>query len=213
MKSLSPAVLARPDPSELHPAAHPRPARAACVVWLTGLSGAGKSTLAKGLRARMVHCGLPVAVLDGDTVRQGLSRGLGFSEEDRCENVRRIAEVARLLSAQGVLVVVATISPRQAQRALARQIVSAAYREVHVDAPVGLCEQRDVKGLYARVRRGEIAQFTGVSDPYEAPAAPDLRIDTAALGIADAVQKLTVALVGRWMAASQPMAPQAELVR
>jgi len=213
MKSLSPAVLAEPDLSDLRRAAVPRPAQAACVVWLTGLSGAGKSTLAEGLRARLVRCGVPVAVLDGDTVRQGLSRGLGFSEQDRRENVRRIAEVARLLSAQGVLVVVAAISPRHAQRAMARQIVGAAYREVHVDAPVGLCEHRDVKGLYARVRRGELGQFTGVSDAYEAPATPDLRIDTAVLGIAEAVQQLTVALVGRWMAGSRAAAPDAELAR
>ena len=213
MKSLSPAVLAGPDLSDLRRAAAPRPAQAACVVWLTGLSGAGKSTLAEGLRARLLRCGVPVAVLDGDTVRQGLSRGLGFSEQDRRENVRRIAEVAHLLSMQGVLVVVAAISPRQAQRALARQIVGSAYREVHVDAPVGLCEHRDVKGLYARVRRGELSQFTGVSDAYEAPAAPDLRIDTAALGIAEAVQRLTVALVGRWMAAGRGGMPGAELAR
>lgn len=210
MKSLSPAVLAEPDLSDLCRAAAPRPAQAACVVWLTGLSGAGKSTLAEGLRARLVRCGVAVAVLDGDTVRQGLSQGLGFSEQDRRENVRRIAEVARLLSAQGVLVVVAAIAPRRAQRALARQIVGPAYREVHVDAPVGLCEHRDVKGLYARVRRGELTQFTGVSDDYEMPTTPDLRIDTAALGIAEAVQQLTVALVGRWMAAGWTATPGAE---
>lgn len=213
MKSSSPAVLAWPDSSEPYREAMPRPARAACVVWLTGLSGAGKSTLAKGLHARLMRCGVPVAVLDGDMVRQGLSRGLGFSEQDRRENIRRIAEVARLLSMQGVLVVVAAISPRQAQRALARQIIGAAYREVHVDAPVDLCEHRDVKGLYARVRRGELAQFTGVSDAYEAPVAPDLRIDTSALGIAEAVQQLIVALVGRWMAVARATARRAELLR
>jgi len=162
-------------------------------MWMTGLSGAGKSTLAQGLRARLQGEQVASVILDGDEVRGGLSRGLGFSQEDRSENIRRMAEVARLLSRQGMLVIVAAITPLQAQRAMAREIVGEAFREIHVHAPFALCEQRDVKGLYARARRNEIAAFTGISDSYEAPVAPDLVIDTSACRLADAVEALLLA--------------------
>ncbi|WP_345944799.1 adenylyl-sulfate kinase [Variovorax sp. dw_954] len=163
---------------------------AARVAWLTGLSGAGKSTLAAALRDRFVAQGAAVAVLDGDAVRNGLSHGLGFSAEDRMENIRRLAHVARLLSDQGIVSIVAAVSPLRGQRTLAREIIGPACFEVYVCTPLAVCEQRDVKGLYARARRGEIPLFTGVSDVYEPPAHPDLRIDTSTCELALAVELL-----------------------
>src|SRR5690349_4662246 len=139
------------------------------VLWLTGLSGAGKTTIARNLQARLQARGVPVAILDGDEIRRGLSQGLGFSDADRCENIRRIAEVAHLLNSQGFIVIVAAISPLNKHRGMARKIVGAAYREVYVKASLSDCERRDVKGLYARARRGQVAKFTGVSDAYEPP--------------------------------------------
>jgi adenylylsulfate kinase len=165
------------------------------VAWFTGLSGAGKSTLASALRERFVARGEAVALLDGDEVRGGVSHDLGFSPEDRLENIRRIAHVARLLSDQGIVVIVATVSPLAAQRSLARQIIGPAYLEVYVNTPMSICERRDVKGLYARARRGEIAQFTGVSDAYEAPANPDLLIDTSECELSHAVDFLVPSIV------------------
>ena len=169
------------------------PGAPSCVMWMTGLSGAGKSTIARGLRKRLQGEGVASVILDGDEVRGGLSQGLGFSRADRSENIRRMAEVARLLSAQGLPVIVAAISPLREQRAMAREIVGAAFREIHVQAPVALCERRDVKGLYARARRNEVAQFTGISDPYEAPLDPDLVIDTSGCKVAEAVETLMLA--------------------
>ena len=161
-----------------------------CVIWLTGLSGAGKSTIANSLRERATAQGTPVAILDGDDVRRGLSQGLGFGHADRRENIRRMAEVARLLSDQGLAVIVAAVSPMQEQRAMARKIVGTAFREVHVHASLATCEQRDVKGLYARARRGEVAKFTGISDIYEPPLQPDLVIDTSSCEVAQAASRL-----------------------
>jgi adenylylsulfate kinase len=166
----------------------------ACVVWLTGLSGSGKSTIARALRARLADCGHAAAVLDGDEIRQGLSRGLRFSEAERSENIRRIAEVARLLSSQGITVIVAAITPLSKHRRLARHIVGAAYREVYVKASLAACERRDVKGLYARARRGEVAQFTGVSDSYEAPTQADLLIDTSQRDLDSEIEDLMALL-------------------
>ncbi|MEJ8821402.1 adenylyl-sulfate kinase [Variovorax humicola] len=160
------------------------------VAWFTGLSGAGKSTLAAGLRTRFVSHGAAVAVLDGDDIRDGLSHGLGFGPEDRLENIRRIAHVARLLSDQGIVVIVAAVSPLCGQRSLAKEIIGPAYLEVYVNTPMAVCEQRDVKGLYARARRGEIARFTGVSDAYEPPLHPDLLIDTSTCELPSAVDFL-----------------------
>lgn len=163
---------------------------APCVIWLTGLSGAGKSTIAKSLRLRAIAAGVPVAILDGDDIRRGLSQGLGFGQADRRENIRRIAEVARLLSDQGLVVIVAAVSPMRELRALARNIIGAAFREVYVSAPLATCERRDVKGLYARARRGEVTKFTGISDAYEAPLQPDLVIDTSDCEVAQATSAL-----------------------
>ena len=160
------------------------------VVWLTGLSGGGKSTLAKGVQAACNASGLPVVILDGDDIRAGLSRGLGFSNEDRTENIRRMAQVARLLCAQGVTVLVAAVTPLREHRRLARDIVGQPFCEVFVDAPLSVCEGRDVKGLYARARRGEVPLFTGVSDVYERPLNPDLSIDTSTCDIPVAVDRL-----------------------
>ncbi len=146
--------------------------------WLTGLSGSGKSTVARLAAGRLRDQGLRVEVLDGDDVRQNLSAGLGFSREDRAENVRRIAFVADLLSRNDVLAFVAAVSPFRAGRDEARGRMGARFVEVHVKATVDECERRDVKGLYERARQGEIKGFTGVSDPYEEPVAAELTIDT-----------------------------------
>lgn len=147
-------------------------------VWLTGLSGAGKSTVARLVERTLRARGVNVEVLDGDAVRRNLSQGLGFSREDRDTNIRRIAYVADLLSRNGVTVIVAAISPYRAVRDEARALMGSRFIEVHVQAPVSVCATRDVKGLYAKALAGEIAHFTGVSDPYEPPTRPDLVLDT-----------------------------------
>ena len=147
-------------------------------LWFTGLSGSGKTTitnqLVKALRKRSV----PLEVLDGDIVRENLSKGLGFSKEDRDTNIRRIAFVANLLSRNGVPVITAAISPYREIRNEAREMMDGRFVEAYVKASVEVCEQRDVKGLYAKARAGEIKEFTGVSDPYEPPEEPELVIDT-----------------------------------
>lgn len=148
------------------------------ILWLTGLSGAGKSTLSRALHAHLARC-QPMEVLDGDEVRTWLSRGLGFSREDREENVRRIGQVARLLAKHGVGVIAAAISPYAASRAEVRRLAEAAgipFVEVFVHAPLDVLIARDVKELYKKALAGELAHFTGVSDPYEAPAAPDVTV-------------------------------------
>jgi bifunctional enzyme CysN/CysC len=160
-------------------------------LWLTGLSGSGKSTLAKALEKRLVESGHLAYILDGDNIRHGLNRDLGFSAQDRTENIRRVAEVARLLNEAGVIVITAFISPYRADRAQARQIIGAGrFAEIYVDAPLELCESRDPKGLYKKARAGEIPQFTGISDPYEAPEAPDLRLRTAEESVDQLVARL-----------------------
>jgi len=148
-------------------------------VWFTGLSGSGKSTLANLLEKRLHAQGRHTYVLDGDNVRHGLNRDLGFTEADRVENIRRVAEVARLMVDAGLIVIVAFISPFRAERDFARSLFAPGeFIEVYVDAPLEECERRDVKGLYARARRGEIAAFTGISSPYEAPARPEMHLKT-----------------------------------
>jgi adenylyl-sulfate kinase len=149
------------------------------VVWLTGLPSSGKSTIARRLAAQLRALGEPVEVLDGDVLRAQGSADLGFSPEHRVEQARRAAVMARSLLTEGVLPIVAVISPSERSRAAARAVLGAAMLEVYVDAPVAVCERRDVKGLYARARRGELAAFTGVSAAYEPPAAPALRLHTA----------------------------------
>jgi len=153
------------------------------VIWLTGLSGAGKSTLALALERVLFDRHLQVTVLDGDVVRSGLSADLGYSYDDRVENIRRVAEVAALFADAGSIVVTAFISPyeqgrQQARARLAAINPSLPFVEVHVDAPLAVCEARDPKGLYARARTGDLARFTGVSDRYEPPASPELRVRT-----------------------------------
>jgi adenylylsulfate kinase len=148
-------------------------------VWFTGLSGAGKSTLAFDLDEALSKQGNASYVLDGDNVRHGLNRDLGFSPEDRTENIRRIAEVARLMNEAGLIVLTSFISPYRADRELARQIIGPdQFLEVHVSTTLAVCEARDPKALYQKARRGEIAEFTGISAPYEVPVTPALAIDT-----------------------------------
>ena len=167
---------------------------APAVVWLTGRPGAGKSTLAALLHERLGARDIPSFVLDGDAVRQGLSRDLGFSPADRAENVRRVGEVAQLMTDAGLVVIVALISPyRDARRAVRERFAAGEFVEVFVDTPLEVAEQRDSKGLYARARRGELTDFTGLDAPYEPPDAPELRIDTTttdADAAADAVLDL-----------------------
>jgi len=170
-------------------------AQSAMTLWLTGLSAAGKSTLAFALERHLIDSGRACYVLDGDNVRHGLNRNLGFSEADRSENIRRVAEVARLMNDAGLIVISALISPTIADRNMARGIIGARdFREVFVSTPLVVCESRDPKGLYGRARSGELAHFTGVSAPYELPEAPDLVIDTAQVEL-DAAVELMAALI------------------
>jgi len=159
-----------------HIARDARPSLGA-TVWLTGLSGSGKSTVAAECERALVEAGRPAYVLDGDNVRHGLNGDLGFGADDRAENVRRVGHVARLLADAGVVALVPLISPYRADRDRVRALHAEAelpFVEVFVDTPIELCEQRDPKGLYAKARAGEITGFTGIDDPYEAPAAPEL---------------------------------------
>jgi bifunctional enzyme CysN/CysC len=150
---------------------------APCCLWFTGLSGAGKSTIATALDRRLRGLGCNTALLDGDALRLGLNRDLGFSRTDRIENIRRIAEVARLMVDAGLIVIVAVISPFRADRQLARERFGPGeFLELFVDTPIEICERRDPKGLYKQARAGTIADFTGISSPYEPPLAPDLRL-------------------------------------
>ncbi|MDN7590336.1 adenylyl-sulfate kinase [Burkholderia seminalis] len=160
------------------------------MLWLTGLSGAGKTTLADAVAARLRERRVHPVVLDGDRLRTGLNRDLGFTVQDRFENVRRIAEVAALTSESGALAIVAVISPLATMRDAARAIVGPAFREVYVSTPLACCEARDPKGLYAKARRGALPEFTGVSAPYEPPAAADLAIDTGRVPLATCVDTL-----------------------
>jgi len=160
------------------------------VLWFTGLSGAGKSTLAVELEQRLFTRGYQVFVLDGDNVRQGLNANLGFSPEDRAENIRRVGEVAALFAEAGMIVITAFISPYRSDRDRAREAAGERFREVHIKADIATCEGRDPKGLYARARAGEIPEFTGISAPYEAPHDPELVVDTAAHSVDEAVRAL-----------------------
>lgn len=164
-----------------HPSALDRTARPSlgATVWLTGLSGSGKSTVAVEVERLLVSIGRPAYLLDGDNLRQGLNGDLGFSADDRTENVRRVGEVARLFADAGVVALVPVISPYRADRDQVRSIHELAglpFVEVFVDTPLEVCEARDPKGLYAKARAGEITGFTGIDDPYEAPESPELRL-------------------------------------
>jgi adenylylsulfate kinase len=170
-------------------------------IWLTGMSGAGKSTISDRLMARFREGGAKVELLDGDIVRTNLSQGLGFSREDRDTNIRRIAFVADLLSRNGVIVVVAAISPYRATRDEARSKIGN-FLEVFVDCPVEVLAQRDVKGLYKKALAGEVANFTGISDPYEAPLAPEVTVRSDREALEESVGKVWSELERRgWIAA------------
>ncbi len=168
------------------------------VVWLTGLSASGKSTLAMQMEQRLFANGRQVYVLDGDNVRQGLSSDLGFSSQDRTENIRRIGEVAALFADAGVVVITAFISPYRADRARAKSAAGDRFCEVYVKAPLELCEQRDPKGLYRKARSGVILDFTGVSAPYEPPESPDLVIDTGTRTVEESVRQL-ISFIEDWI--------------
>ena len=159
----------------------------AVTLWFTGLSGAGKSTLAHAVAERLHRAACRTYVLDGDNVRHGLCGDLGFSPEDRHENLRRIGEVAKLMVDAGLVVLAAFISPMRADRDGVRQLLGKDFIEIYCGCPLEVCESRDVKGMYARARAGEIGQFTGISAPYEPPATPDLLLDTAGTTIDECV--------------------------
>ena len=179
----------RPQDRHIHPIADRLLQRAdkeallgqrGCVVWMTGLSGSGKSTIAIGLERRLHEQGIFTQVLDGDNVRTGINNNLGFSEADRTENIRRIAEVAKLFAGSGAVTICCFVSPTLAIREQAKAIIGAEdFIEVFVDTPLEECERRDVKGLYAKARAGEVKDFTGISAPFEAPEKPDVRLETA----------------------------------
>ena len=161
------------------------------VLWFTGLSGSGKSTLANAVEKKLFNQGIQTYTLDGDNIRQGINKGLGFSAEDRKENLRRIAEVAKLFVDAGQICFSAFISPMRKDREMIASIVGENdFFEVFVDTPLEVCEERDVKGLYKKARAGEIANFTGISAPYEAPNNPDLHIKTANESIEDSAMKI-----------------------
>ncbi|HXH17574.1 MAG TPA: adenylyl-sulfate kinase [Chitinophagales bacterium] len=161
------------------------------VIWFTGLSGSGKSTIAHHLEKELHRRGYFTMVLDGDNVRTGINSNLGFSDEDRKENIRRIAEVSKLFLNCGVIAINCFVSPTRQLRAIARKIIgSRDFIEVYVNAPLPVCEQRDVKGLYKKARKGEIKDFTGIQAPFEAPAKPDVEVRTDKLDIEQSVEKV-----------------------
>ena len=174
------------------------------VLWFTGLSGAGKSTIANRVEQRLFAEGLHSVMLDGDNVRHGLNRDLGFTDADRVENIRRVAEVARLMTDAGLIVLVSFISPFREERRMARERMEPdEFLEVFIDVPLAVAEARDVKGLYAKARAGQLSHFTGIDSPYEAPDAPDLRIDAAVCSVDEAADRI-VALVHARQAAGRP---------
>jgi adenylylsulfate kinase len=169
-----------------------------CVLWFTGLSGSGKSTVADLVERALVARGMHTYLLDGDNVRHGLCKDLGFSAADRVENIRRVGEVARLMGDAGLVVLSAFISPFQSDRALVRALMPAgAFIEIHLDTPLAECERRDPKGLYRQARAGRIRNFTGLDSPYEAPLAPEVRLDTVAHDAAQCAQQVLDYLAAR----------------
>ena len=165
------------------------------ILWFTGLSGAGKSTIANLVEKKLHAMGRHTFLLDGDNVRHGLNKDLGFTDADRIENVRRVGEVARLMADAGLIVITAFISPFRAERAMARAMQrEGEFVEIFIDTPLAEAEKRDVKGLYAKARAGELANFTGIDSPYEAPDHPDIRIDTTAMGAEEAAAAIVAAL-------------------
>ncbi|TXL21830.1 adenylyl-sulfate kinase [Methylococcaceae bacterium HT2] len=165
------------------------------VLWFTGLSGSGKSTLAHAVEEKLYQLGLNTFVLDGDNVRHGLNKDLGFSDQDRKENIRRISESAKLMLEAGVITLTAFISPFKEEREMARSLMPHGdFIEIHCYCPLEVCETRDVKGLYKRARKGEIEHFTGISSPYEAPVRPELKVDTNALSLEESAEQVIVLL-------------------
>ncbi len=161
------------------------------MVWMTGLSGSGKSTVALGVERELHKRGLLCRLLDGDNIRDGINRGLGFSPEDRRENIRRIAEVGKLMVDTGIITLACFVSPTEEIRKMARNIIGEKdFFEVYLCTPLSECERRDVKGLYARARRGEVKDFTGISAPFEAPEHPALAIDTTTTPLQENVMKV-----------------------
>lgn len=173
-----------------------------CVLWYTGLSGSGKSTIANAVDRLLFERGVHGYVLDGDNVRHGLNRDLGFDDASRNENIRRIAEVARLFVDAGIIVNTAFISPFKADREQARKLCGEHFIEVFIDAPISVCEQRDPKGLYDKARKGEILHFTGISSPYEAPENPEIYLPTADLGIDQAARQVVDYLLEKGIVSS-----------
>lgn len=170
----------------------------ATLIWFTGLSGSGKSTLAVQLEAQLFARGFKTYLLDGDNIRSGLNKDLSFTDEGRVENIRRIGEVCKLFLDAGVIVLSAFISPFRADRDQVKNIVgSEHYLEVFVDAPLEVCEQRDVKGLYKKARAGEVKNFTGIDSPYEHPASPEVHIPTHQLAVEQSIEKLLNELLPR----------------
>lgn len=167
------------------------------MIWMTGLSGSGKSTVAIGVERELHRRGILCRILDGDNIRAGINSNLGFSEEDRRENIRRIAEIGKLFVDTGIVTIACFVSPTTELREMARQIIGEKdFREVYIATPIEECERRDVKGLYARARRGEVKDFTGISAPFEAPTHPDLSLDTSQMTLkqeVDAVVELVCA--------------------
>ena len=206
MASPSPPVVmtaATPKATNIvwHEASVDRAARAekrghrSAILWFTGLSGSGKSTLANAVNAALFERGLATYVLDGDNVRHGLCKDLGFSDADREENIRRIGEVAKLFLDAGVIVLTAFVSPFRADRDKARELVEQGdFLEIFCAADLDVCESRDPKGLYAKARSGAIKEFTGISSPYEAPDSPELKIDTGSQELTESVQVVLKAL-------------------
>lgn len=168
------------------------------MLWLTGLSGSGKSTIAIALERELHKRGLLCRILDGDNIRSGINNNLGFSEEDRVENIRRIAEVGKLFVDTGIITIAAFISPNNDLRRMAARIIGEEdFLEIFVSTPLEECEKRDVKGLYAKARRGEIKNFTGISAPFEAPEHPALSLDTSKMSLEASVQALLELLLGK----------------
>lgn len=162
-----------------------------CILWFTGYSGAGKSTIANKVEKRLYELAHHTHLLDGDNVRQGLCRDLGFTESDRVENIRRVAEVARLMLDAGLIVLTAFISPFRMERRMARSLVGEGeFIEIFIDTPLAIAESRDVKGLYDKARKGLIRDFTGIDSPYEIPENPEIRIDTAAMSADQSAQAI-----------------------
>lgn len=168
------------------------------LIWFTGLSGSGKSTLANAVEQKLYAAGIKTYTLDGDNVRHGLNKDLGFGPEARTENIRRIAEVANLMLDAGLVVLSAFVSPYLKDRQAIKEVVGGeGFMEVFVDTPLEVCEQRDVKGLYAKARAGEISEFTGISAPYQAPERPDFRVDTSVTSLDDSASMLAELILKR----------------